>query len=86
MLESYKWMGMGMGMGWDGRKSLKGVILRAPLCGANNVLSRSFGEKLGCPCASVGTNNLATAKVFSKNHKICAVAYFSRKNHNKCTL
>ena len=23
-------------MGWDGRKSLKGVILRAPLCGANN--------------------------------------------------
>ena len=27
---------MGMGMGWDGRKSLKGVILRAPLCGANN--------------------------------------------------
>ena len=28
MLESYKWIGMG-------RKSLKGVILRAPLCGAN---------------------------------------------------
>ena len=22
-------------MGWDGRKSLRGVILRAPLCGAN---------------------------------------------------
>ena len=36
MLESYKWMGWvwdGMGMGW---KSLRGVILRAPLCGANN--------------------------------------------------
>ena len=35
MLESYKWMGWvwdGMGMGW---KSLRGVILRAPLCGAN---------------------------------------------------
>ena len=30
MLESYKWIGL------DGRKSLKGVILRAPLCGANN--------------------------------------------------
>ena len=28
MLKSYKWIGMG-------RKSLKGVILRAPLCGAN---------------------------------------------------
>ena len=27
-----------MGMGWDGRKSLKGVILRAPLCGANNTV------------------------------------------------
>ena len=26
-----------MGMGWDGRKSLKGVILRAPLCGAKNI-------------------------------------------------
>merc|ERR1712181_62117 len=24
------------GMGWDGRKSLKALILRAPLCGANN--------------------------------------------------
>ena len=24
-------------MGWDGRKSLRGVILRAPLCGANKV-------------------------------------------------
>ena len=23
-------------MGWDGRKSLKALILRAPLCGANN--------------------------------------------------
>ena len=33
MLKSYKWDGMGLG--WDGRKSLKGVILRAPLCGAN---------------------------------------------------
>ena len=22
-------------MGWDGRKSLKALILRAPLCGAN---------------------------------------------------
>ena len=35
MLESYKWMGLGWdgyGMGW---KSLRGVILRAPLCGAN---------------------------------------------------
>ena len=30
-------MGMGIhGMGWDGRKSLKALILRAPLCGANN--------------------------------------------------
>ena len=28
-------MTMGMGMGWDGRKSLKALILRAPLCGAN---------------------------------------------------
>ena len=41
MVKSYKWMGMGMGigygMGWDGRKSLKGVILRAPLCGAKNI-------------------------------------------------
>ena len=38
MLESYKWMGWdwdGMGMGW---KSLRGVILRAPLCGAKNGL------------------------------------------------
>ena len=34
MLKSYKWDGMGWD--WDGRKSLKGVILRAPLCGANN--------------------------------------------------
>ena len=24
-----------VGWDWDGRKSLKGVILRAPLCGAN---------------------------------------------------
>ena len=32
MLESYKWMGwMGLGLGW---KSLKALILRAPLCGA----------------------------------------------------
>ena len=29
------WDWDGMGLGWDGRKSLKGVILRAPLCGAN---------------------------------------------------
>ena len=36
MLESYKWIGM------DGRKSLKGVILRAPLCGANNGVFSSF--------------------------------------------
>ena len=35
MLESYKWIGMGWD-GWDGRKSLKALILRAPLCGANN--------------------------------------------------
>ena len=35
MLESYRWIGMGIGM--DGRKSLKGFILRAPLCGANNL-------------------------------------------------
>ena len=27
------WDGMD---GWDGRKSLKALILRAPLCGANN--------------------------------------------------
>ena len=32
MLKSYKWMGWD-GMGW---KSLKALILRAPLCGANN--------------------------------------------------
>ena len=31
MLESYKWMGW---VGWDW-KSLKALILRAPLCGAN---------------------------------------------------
>ena len=30
-----------MGMGW---KSLRGVILRAPLCGANNVTS-SFNKE-----------------------------------------
>ena len=35
MLKSYKWWGRD-GMGWMGRKSLKGVILRAPLCGVNN--------------------------------------------------
>ena len=29
-------IGYGYGMGWDGRKSLKALILRAPLCGANN--------------------------------------------------
>ena len=34
MLESYKWDWDGMG--WDGRKSLQALILRAPLCGANN--------------------------------------------------
>ena len=28
--------GMGLGMGW---KSLRGVILRAPLCGANKTLA-----------------------------------------------
>ena len=33
-------------MGWDGRKSLKGVILRAPLCGANNIVHRLRGPKL----------------------------------------
>ena len=33
MLESYKWDGLD-GMGW---KSLKALILRAPLCGANKV-------------------------------------------------
>ena len=32
MLESYKWMGWD-GMGW---KSLLALILRAPLCGAND--------------------------------------------------
>ena len=31
MLESYKWMGW-IGLDW---KSLKALILRAPLCGAN---------------------------------------------------
>ena len=38
MLKSYKWDWVWVwdGMGWEGRKSLKGVILRAPLCGANN--------------------------------------------------
>ena len=40
MFESYKWDGMGMG--WDGRKSLKALILRAPLCGANNLLIRQM--------------------------------------------
>ena len=41
MLESYKWMGwvwVWDGMGW---KSLKGVILRAPLCGAKNAIPDS---------------------------------------------
>ena len=45
MLESYKWDGWD---GWDGmgRKSLKGVILRAPLCGANNNKKATyFGAK-----------------------------------------
>ena len=45
MLESYKWMGWvwdGMGMGW---KSLRGVILRAPLCGANKFLNLRVGTK-----------------------------------------
>ena len=32
MLESYKWQGLG----WMGWKSLQALILRAPLCGANN--------------------------------------------------
>ena len=44
MLESYKWMGWvwdGMGMGW---KSLRGVILRAPLCGANKDIHCMFVE------------------------------------------
>ena len=34
MLESYKWIGYGMGLGW---KSLQALILRAPLCGANKL-------------------------------------------------
>ena len=34
---------MGMGLGWDGRKSLKGVILRVPLCGANKTKT-TFGR------------------------------------------
>ena len=48
MLESYKWMGLGwdgygMGMGW---KSLRGVILRAPLCGAKK---KEFLKEEGLP-------------------------------------
>ena len=37
MLKSYKWDGMGWDWDWIGRKSLKGVILRAPLCGAKKI-------------------------------------------------
>ena len=44
MLESYKWDWDGYGMGWDGRKSLKGVILRAPLCGANKLIQQIHNE------------------------------------------
>ena len=49
MLESYKWMD---GMGWMGWKSLKALILRAQLCGANKHSASSCatineGEKYG---------------------------------------
>ena len=36
MLKSYEWQGQ-MGLGWDW-KSQQALILRAPLCGANNYL------------------------------------------------
>ena len=42
MLESYKWDGLD-GMGW---KSLKALILRAPLCGANKQLKLIHDKKL----------------------------------------
>ena len=44
MLESYKWIGL------DGRKSLKGVILRAPLCGANNITQTNLIVELTYIC------------------------------------
>ena len=46
MLESYKWDGMGW-MGWDGMgwKSLKALILRAPLCGANQIFRGQEASK-----------------------------------------
>ena len=45
MLKSYKWLDAldGMGLGW---KSLKALILRAPLCGANNIVIKMIWDHL----------------------------------------
>ena len=73
MLESYKWMGWvwdGMGMGW---KSLRGVILRAPLCGA-----KKTGHKSGRDTSKIkrtwdvleSDGSPPNAQIFDKVHLI----------------
>ena len=64
MLESYKWMGWvwdGMGMGW---KSLRGVILRAPLCGAKNMKGGSVKSEILC------VGQLARAEKKSRKERV----------------
>ena len=69
MLESYKWMGWdwdGMGMGW---KSLRGVILRAPLCGANNLTDSVTNIKMkGCSGLGAGVAYLIANFGSSENY------------------
>ena len=67
MLESYKWMGwvwVWDGMGW---KSLKGVILRAPLCGANKEVKK---QKETLRCAVMRFGRSCKHRVFLWNHKV----------------
>ena len=53
MLESYKWDGLD-GMGW---KSLKALILRAPLCGANkHIVSLTLLFYFNCVIVIVSFN------------------------------
>ena len=75
--------------GLDGRKSLKGVILRAPLCGANNMMM-----------ASEESSRLPIGNAYAYNPSICICSRFvfvivfvvvflsiaSRSNCSNCNL
>ena len=64
MPRSYKWIGYGLDrMGW---KSLCGVILRAPLCGAKGSPKNISFDKLGILSQPGGRGGLTESQIFCK--------------------